>query len=85
MASVDSRREYADAKAAGWRTFRVRTVAEPLAATEIACPAADEAGKKTTCERCKLCNGARRNDNRRDIAIQVHGSGAQKFVAIQNA
>jgi len=85
MASVDSTEEYRMAKLAGWRTFRVRTNAESLMACEIACPASDEAGKKTTCERCGLCNGTRRNDARKDIAILVHGTGAAKFVQIQGA
>jgi hypothetical protein len=51
---------------------------------EIACPASDEAGKRTTCEKCKLCNGAdTRNskgyqlyDNRKSISIIVHGAVA---------
>lgn len=83
MASVDTPGERAMAKSAGWRTFRVRAAHEPIASDEITCPASDEAGRKTTCEKCRLCNGARVDDARRDIAIQVHGSGAAQFVTIQ--
>jgi hypothetical protein len=84
MASVDSVEEYRMAKSEGWRTFRVRSGAESLMPREIACPASDEAGKKTTCERCGLCNGTRRNDGRKDIAILVHGASAGKFIQIGN-
>jgi hypothetical protein len=83
MASADSTRDYADAKAAGWRVFRVRAASEHLQAAEIACPASDEAGKRTQCERCELCNGAKGFDCRKDIAIIVHGTGSKNFVSLQ--
>jgi hypothetical protein len=79
MASCDTPEEYAAAKIAGWRTFRVRTADSPLMSNEISCPASDEAGKRTTCERCKLCSGARPNDPRKDVSIIVHGAGAKRF------
>ena len=82
MASCDSPQDYSDAKLAGWRTFRVRTAESPLMPNEISCPASEEAGKRTTCEKCRLCSGARANDPRKDIAIVVHGSGAGKFIQI---
>ena len=60
MASVDSEAEALEASSRGWRTFRVehdRTrELEPLEG-ELVCPASDEAGKRTTCDRCGLCNG----------------------------
>lgn len=79
MASVDTPSEHDAAKLAGWRTFRVRTEDTPLLTREIKCPASEEAGKKTTCEACRLCSGSRANDPRKDICIVVHGSGARKF------
>jgi hypothetical protein len=82
MASCDSESERIEARAHGWRTFRVRTEDQPLLDREIVCPASDEAGKRTTCERCNLCNGARATDPRKDIAIIVHGSSAAKFISI---
>jgi hypothetical protein len=84
MASVDSESEYRGAKSYGWRTFRVRASADDqLASREIVCPASDESGKKTTCERCKLCSGTTgSNDQRKDIAIVVHGTGSNNFVAL---
>lgn len=84
MASVDSIAEYESAKLASWRTFRVSTSMD-LQPREISCPASDEAGKKTQCVRCGLCNGARENDARKDITIMVHGvNGKRNFVALES-
>lgn len=79
MASVDSPAELLEAHAAGWRTFRVRKVdrqgtPESLFGNEIVCPAAIEAGKRTTCEDCNLCRGASRSA--RSIAIIDHSTSA---------
>jgi hypothetical protein len=84
MASVDTPSEYSEAKAAGWRTFRVRTAGENLDSEEIACPASDEAGKRTTCDRCGLCDGSRPDDQRRSIAIIAHGIGVSSFVTLRS-
>lgn len=71
MASVDTPREAAEAQAAGWRTFRVRTPDEHLGESEITCPASAEAGHRTTCAQCLLCMGT--TQPAKHIAIQVHG------------
>jgi hypothetical protein len=72
MASVDSPAEFAEAHAAGWRTFRILQRGDaPLPHLECRCPASAEAGHKTTCERCQLCRGT--NRPARSIAIQAHG------------
>jgi hypothetical protein len=80
MASVDSEREHAEAEAAGWRTFRVRTTGQQLMLGERVCPASAEAGKKTTCVACQACSGG---DGRghSSIAIIAHGATARKFAA----
>lgn len=71
MASADSESDMRDARAAGWRTFRVGL--EP-AEGEIVCPASIEAGKRTTCAQCGLCDGSRGSDDRRkSIVIRPHG------------
>lgn len=58
MASADTEAEAAEAQAMGWRTFRV---AEPVGWRKLSgeglCPASQEAGKRTTCDHCKLCSG----------------------------
>jgi hypothetical protein len=77
MASCDSAADASDATAAGWRYFRVRAAGDAIAAGEISCPASDEAGKRTTCDQCRLCSGARENDPRKNITIVVHGIGAK--------
>lgn len=72
MASVDSVRQFDRATIRGWRTFRVRGAQDPLLpGLEAICPASDEAGHRTTCQRCQLCRG--NNRPARSIAIVAHG------------
>lgn len=75
MASCDTVADYVEAKAAGWRTFRVRSASEPLATMEIVCPASEEAGKRTSCASCRLCAGASKLS--KDIAIIAHGAASK--------
>lgn len=82
MASVDSPSELEMARANDWRTFRVRRDTDELSTHEISCPASDEMGHKTTCERCGLCNGKRANDRRADIVIIAHGIGRKNLIQI---
>ena len=71
MASADSEADRVEAKAAGWRTFRVRVPGAPKLEREAVCPASEEAGKKLQCADCMACGG---NTGRRgDIVITVHG------------
>jgi hypothetical protein len=71
MASCDTLEEARSASSMGWRTFRIMP---RLAITEreILCPASREAGERTVCERCTLCNGGSRAA--RHVAIVAHGS-----------
>ena len=79
MRSADSEAEARDAWAAGQRTFRViRAAGDVVKGAEILCPASEEAGKRTTCERCGLCGGA--SIAAKSIAIVVHGAGRSHFV-----
>lgn len=81
MASVDNEWEARIARRLGWRTFRCRSADEPLLTGEIMCPASEEAGKKTTCEKCLLCAGnmSEKMNKIPDISIVVHGRGAVYF------
>lgn len=73
MASCDSVRDASDAIAANWRYFRVaRRGDSARLSREISCPASAEAGKKTTCSNCCLCDGSRADDRRANIVIQDH-------------
>lgn len=72
MASVDSLDEAMEAKAKGWRYFRIRQKDEAVLPTEVICPASAEAGKKSTCEKCRLCQGT--NKQAKDVVIIAHGS-----------
>lgn len=78
MASADSAAEMDDARAMGWRTFRVRANGDPLGALESVCPASAEAGHLTDCAACGACNGAA-TGRRGSIAIMVHGAMAKHF------
>jgi hypothetical protein len=80
MASVDSVAEYLEAKAAGWRTFRVRALAHKTLASEVTCPASAEAGHKTTCSACKACGGTS-SRARADIVIAAHGAAGRRVTA----
>lgn len=72
MASVESVLDASIAQLAGWRTFRVRAADEPvITGAECVCPASDEAGHRTTCDRCQLCRGT--NRQARSVAIVAHG------------
>lgn len=80
MASVDTIAEHQMAKRLGWRTFRVKpTNAPDVLAQEIVCPASEEAGKRTVCASCLLCNG-NKNDGRKDISILAHGVWKLKVI-----
>lgn len=78
MASCDSRADFIEAQQHGWRTFRVSSSleAQPF---EILCPASEEAGHRTQCFKCGLCNGA---GAAKSIFIPVHGSGAANALPI---
>jgi hypothetical protein len=78
MASADSPRDREEARAAGWRTFTVRTADQPLAAREIVCPASPEGGDRLQCIDCGACDGADRA-GKVSIAIVVHGAMARHF------
>jgi hypothetical protein len=70
QASCDSVADLERARGLGLGTFRVAPVgAEPLAG-EVVCPASAEAGKVTTCDQCRMCDGSGRN-----VVIQAHGNG----------
>lgn len=76
MASCDSPDDVAEARAAGWRTFRARPPESPLLPGERVCPSAAEAPThgSVTCADCLLCDGHALARRRRDVAIVVHGS-----------
>lgn len=82
MASVDTPAEFVEARARGWRTFRVRTAGDTLNTRETMCPASEEAGKRTNCATCKLCDGTRPEDGRASISIIVHGTSTAKFLQV---
>lgn len=78
MASCDTEQEAIEARALGWRTFRVKEHDDPLLPGEFPCPASKEQGHRLNCESCGACNG---NPNERGASpvIDVHGATAKHF------
>jgi hypothetical protein len=74
MASTKDINETLYAHSIGWRTFR--TANNRVKSIEVTCPASKEAGKKTSCEDCLLCNGY---SKAKSIVIRPHGVG-KKYV-----
>jgi hypothetical protein len=69
------------AKSLGWRTFRTMRGGEP-AADEILCPASLEAGKRLTCEQCRLCDGAgTRKAGLQMVDIYIPGHGGKAIMS----
>jgi len=85
MASVDDASEGFTARAAGWRTFRIRDASETVAPKlEFICPASKEAGQKTDCASCRACMGTDSKAKASPVII-VHGAGkAARFALTRN-
>ena len=78
MRSADTLDEAREAWSKGERTFRVGHLTSMVKDKEILCPASEEAGRRTTCDKCKLCSGMK--INAKSILIPAHGTG-KKWVA----
>ena len=71
MISADTKAEAIAAWQDGKRTFRViDNTSDIVAGSEILCPASKEAGRRATCDTCKLCAGA--SKQAKSIAIVKH-------------
>lgn len=81
MASVESVDDALQARAQGWRYFRVRPVGSPVLAGEIQCPAAADRQNPIDCNRCGLCDGNTRGSSRPSVTIENHGASAKREAA----
>ena len=76
MASVNSLAEQHTAAEQGWRTFRVIQKEDNHLHNvigEITCPATPEAGRRTTCKHCRICDGKKGDyDRRKHITVAAH-------------
>jgi hypothetical protein len=71
MISADTEAEARQAWQSGKRTFRViQKTDELIKGSEALCPASKEAGRRATCDTCKLCAGA--SVKAKSIAIVQH-------------
>lgn len=83
MASADTPADRIQAKAMGYRTFRIRANDQAAMPGEFTCPASAEAGKRLLCSDCGACNGG--IDTRKaDPVIIVHGSLKTRMQAAYN-
>ena len=78
MRSADTLDEARKSWSMGERTFRVAPLTSMVKGKEILCPASEEAGRRTTCEKCGLCGGMQ--VKAKSILIPPHGNG-RKYVA----
>lgn len=77
MTSADSAIQAQQAWDRGERTFRVVSdLAQVIKGKEVVCPASEEAGKRATCETCKLCAGA--SVKGKSVAIVAHGTSKRQ-------
>lgn len=74
MVSADSLGEAQQAWQAHKRTFRIIRDVSEVQRNEVLCPASAEAGFKTTCLNCRLCNGDG-SAHAKSVAIVAHGPG----------
>jgi hypothetical protein len=78
MASCDNTTEYRKAKDLGWKCFRIRmsddfnVATDRLGYNEFVCPASNEAGRKTSCNKCRACMGLEAK-TKKDPVIIIHG------------
>jgi hypothetical protein len=78
MVSADSEEAAQAAWERGERTFRlIASTGDRIPSREVLCPASEEAGRRTTCDKCKLCAGA--SIAAKSVAIVAHGAGAKNF------
>jgi hypothetical protein len=87
MLSADTIEQARLAWSQGLRTYRtVESIAEIDAQTmKYLCPASEQAGKVTTCAKCKLCSGSKgKAQKARSVAIPVHGAGKKHFSTNSN-
>jgi hypothetical protein len=79
MASCDTEAQTFRAESNGWRYFYVSPDVNGLEGAHL-CRASEEAGKKTNCAKCNLCNGAKDHKRLPSVFIPVHGTIAHKAI-----
>ena len=77
MVSADSPAEASHARDIGARAYLVRPHGSTLPKGFSQCPAAEEAGKRTTCASCLLCGG--NSVSGKSISILAHGQQGARF------
>lgn len=81
MTSVENLEQAEKAWVRGERTFRVVSSVDDITSNEVLCPASEEAGKRTDCAKCGLCQGA--TAKAKSIAIPSHGTGKKHYEKVK--
>lgn len=86
-ASVETVAGYHEARARGWRPFRIRRPDEALLPNERVCPASEEGGFKVQCDNCLACSGAKGHRNLCGLSVLAHGglNLPERFAALSLA
>lgn len=74
MVSADTPADVAHARSIGARAFYVRPRGVAAPRDMVTCPASAEAGRRVTCDACRLCGGS--SVRGRSVTIAAHGTGA---------
>jgi hypothetical protein len=79
MASCDTMQDAIDARAMGWRYFRVMQGAEPSLGQEFTCMSERDT-KALSCADCRACDGTNgREKVAASVTIQIHGARSKNF------
>nr|MCH9682853.1 hypothetical protein [Deltaproteobacteria bacterium] len=76
MASCETDDDARDAKALGYRVFRVTSPDHPAPRGYASCPGSAEQGRRLTCLECGACSGGGPSEGP-DIQTMVHGTRAR--------
>jgi len=71
LASVHSPEERQEAKALGFKTYRIKNIDDPVLPGEVLCPGDLTKSNPIQCKKCKLCVVSKQT---KDIVVNVHGT-----------
>ena len=86
MASASSLQDAEQARALGFRVFRIRRADDPLMARESVCPASTESAvDDITCSKCGACNGASSGRRGSSSALPPAGTSTNATASVRDS